>query len=341
MDNTRWRTLRTVATLAVLSFSLLGSPRASPGQEQARFGGTFIQFLASHGDWGADSWTDLFRGFKQLGLSEVVVQWSLFDDTAFYPSANYKSVPQPPLETILRLGDANRIKVFVGLAHDPGFWSKIRREPALVGVYLRRLRHRSEKVAVELAPMVRSHPSFGGWYLPEEIEDGSWRDPETRQILFDHLRASVVSLKAVTPGCEVAISGFSNARSDPRAFEEFWRILLARADADRLLFQDGIGTGKIGLDHLELYLNAIRKAVDARSRKLQVVVEVFRQVSGPPFDDKTPFRAVPAPVERIVHQANLAAKYSTLPVVVFSVPDYMSPFGGQEADRLYRAYLER
>jgi hypothetical protein len=233
------------------------------------------------------------------------------------------------------------MRVFVGLAHDPGFWLKTRRDPVLVGVYLRRLRLRSEKVAAELAPMVRSHSSFRGWYLPEEINDGSWRDPEMRQILFDHLHASATALRTTVPGSEVAISGFSDARSDPRAFEEFWSTLLARAEVDRLLFQDGIGAGKLGLDHLELYLDAIRKAADARSRKLQVVMEVFRQVAGPPVDDKTPFRAVPAPMDRILRQADLAAKYSSLPVIAFSVPDYMSPFGGEEAGRLFQAYLER
>ena len=85
-------------------------------------------------------------------------------------------MPQPPLSTILRLAAQRGMTVLVGLASDPAFWSKVTREPALVQSYLRASRARSEAVARELVPLVASYPSFQGWYISEEIEDGTWND---------------------------------------------------------------------------------------------------------------------------------------------------------------------
>jgi hypothetical protein len=342
------RTSRAIWAAITLMAALLLSPHEvhaagppSPAPQAARIGGTFIQLLNSHGDWKQETWTELFSQFKRLGIGEIIIQWSLYDDTAFFPTADFKTVHNPPLETVLRLADEGQMRVFVGLAHDSTYWQKIKRDPALIEVFLRRLRVKSEKVAEVLAPMVRKHPSFAGWYIPEEIEDGSWRSREMNRLLTEHLGDLTRSLRALLPGCEIAISGFSSAQSDPRACEQFWNRLLEVAGVDRLLFQDGIGAGNLDLEHVGLYLNAVQKAAASRSKKLQVVVEIFRQVSGPPLDNSGPFKAVPAPIERIIRQVDEAAKFSVLPVVAFSLPEYMSSLGGEAADQLYREYLAR
>jgi len=322
---------------AALSFS--ASARGAAPRGSARIGGTFLQLVAQHGDWKPENWRDLFGQFRQIGVSQLVVQWTLYEDTAFFTTKSYKQVNAPPLETILRLADEHKVRVVLGLAHDPGFWLKIRRDPALVEVYLRRLRLRSQDLAREILPLAATHASFAGWYIPQEIEDTSWRDREPRQILFDHLRDLARGLHEISPGKEVAISGFSNAHSDPRAFEEFWTAMLGKAEVDVVLFQDGVGAQKLSLDYVDLYLTAIRKAVVGRSKKLQVVVEIFRQTDGPPLRETGTFKAVPAPLERIDRQVEIAAKYSSLPVVAFSIPEYMSPFGGAEAGKLYQAYV--
>ncbi len=66
--------------------------------------GTFIQLSQAHGSWDEDSWRRLFGYLAQLRAREIVVQWTVYDDTAFYPTARHAQVAQPPLETILTLG---------------------------------------------------------------------------------------------------------------------------------------------------------------------------------------------------------------------------------------------
>jgi hypothetical protein len=132
----------------------------------------------------------------------------------------------------------------------------------------------------------------------------------------------------------VAISGFANGRTDPRAFGDFWRHLLAAAGIDVVFFQDGVGAGKLSLAEVPLYLTALRQAVQSQSRTLQVVVELFRQVS------ERPFRAQAASWDRVGRQLEIAGCFSPGGILAFSVPEYLTPLGGPEADRLFKAYLQ-
>ena len=88
------------------------------------------------------------------------------------------------------------------------------------------------------------------------------------------------------------------------------------------------------MDELTLYLGALRQAVQTQSRELQVVVELFRQVS------ERPFRAQPASWDLVLRQLEVAARFATDGILAFSVPEYMTPLGGPEADKLFKAYLQ-
>ena len=300
-----------------------------------RLHGTFIQLSQAHGAWSEDSWRRLFGYLAQLRTGEIVVQWTAYDDMAFYPSTRLSPVAEPPLETILTLADELDMTVRVGLAHDSAFWSRINRDPATVAVYLRDLQARSESVARELVPLIRRHRSFRGWYITEEIEDATWKDERARAALFDYLRRLTLSVRALAPGASVAVSGFSNAETAPATFGAFWTSLLRAASIDVFMFQDGVGAGKQRLSFLPLYLAAAHEAAQTAGRELQVIVEVFQQLNDP-----SGFKAVPAPFDRVARQIDLAAMYSsTRGPVAFSIPDYMTPLRGVEAERLFQAYV--
>ena len=206
-----------------------------------RFAGTFIQPLRTHGAWHAQDWANLFRYFKELQLSHVIIQWTVYDDLAFYPTTDGHQVPNPPLETILRLADEAAIGVYVGLVAESHYWAHMHQPLPQVEKYLGRLRSHPVSVARQLLPMVAQHPSFQGWYLPEEIDDTTWRTPDWRAVLSTHLHHLSAHLHRLTPTKRVALSGFSNGMLDPHAFETFWTNLLQRASIDVVLFQDGIG----------------------------------------------------------------------------------------------------
>ena len=327
-----WRPFAAGLTVAVLCAAGLGAEPAPP-----RLQGTFLQLWSTHGTWTEETWLRLFGYLERLRVTELVVQWSVYADIAFYSSERHTPVPQPPLSTILRLAAQRGMTVLVGLASDPAFWSKVTREPALVQSYLRASRARSEAVARELVPLVASYPSFQGWYISEEIEDGTWNDARARTILFDHLGALATTLHRLTPGARIAISGFSNAQTQPSTFGEFWTRLLQATSIDVFMFQDGIGVGKQRLSFLPLYLRAARDAAGASGRELRVIVELFQQVG-----EAGRFTAAPAPLDRIESQLELAGTYSSSAgAIAFSTPEYMTPLGGPAAERLYESYLKR
>ena len=301
-----------------------------------RFAGTFIQPLRTHGAWHAQDWANLFRYFKELQLSHVIIQWTVYDDLAFYPTTDGHHVPNPPLETILRLADEEAMGVYVGLVAESQYWAHLRQPLPQVEKSLGRLRSQAISVARQLLPTVALHASFQGWYIPEEIDDTTWRTPDWRAVLSTHLHRLSAHLHTLTPTKRIALSGFANGRMDPQAFESFWSGLLQEAAIDIVLFQDGIGAKKLELPEVALYLMAMRNATQAHQRALEIIIEIFEQVAGPPLDDQ-PFQAVPANLERIRQQIEVAGAYAPA-LVAFSIPEYMTPRGGGAAAHLFETY---
>ena len=279
---------------------------------------------------------NLFNTLKGIGIHDLIVQWSVLNGSAYYSSKTLHSVANAPLEKLLSGADRFGMKVSVGLVHDSGYWTEIERPGAAAG-YLASLRSRSTKVAGELAPMVKKHAAFQGWYIPGEVDDINWRTPEARRVLLEHLSLLEKELHRLVPTATVAISTFSQAQSSPDAYQQFWDELFRSTSVNVVLFQDGVGVNKLELDEVPVYLRAIRAAADKNGRLVQVVVELFRQVSGPPLDNSA-FKAVPGPVDRIRAQMALAAEYATGGITGFSVPEYMTPQGGSAAGELLLQY---
>ena len=49
---------------------------------------------------------------------------------------------------------------------------------------------------------------------------------------------------------------------------------------------------------------------------------------------------MPAPFDRVARQIDLASTYSaTRGLIAFSIPDYMTPLRGPDAERLFQAYV--
>jgi hypothetical protein len=70
---------------------------------------------------------------------------------------------------------------------------------------------------------------------------------------------------------------------------------------------------------------------------LSLIVELFEQKSR----GNQPFQAGPAPLSRIIEQLDTARTYCVKAPIGFSVPDYMTPLAGTEAERLYESYLRQ
>jgi len=311
-------------------------PRAGAGVSP-HFTGTFVQLLGQHEQWTASQWQALFTSLKTIGVDEIIIQWSVNDQVPFYPSTHFKAAPHDVLPRVMEAAGGQGFHVLLGLVHDGAYWHKVARDPKLVRVYFKRLLRDSLATARELMALVGTSPAFSGFYIPQEIDDRTWLPPEHAAVLDAFLAELRQGLKDIAPQAPVAISGFSNAFADPGLLGQTWQRLLSRTGIDRVLFQDGIGVGKLGLGDADVFLAAVAEAASQTGRQFTPIVETFTQVDGPPINDK-PFRAEPAPLDRIIRQLSLADRAPHTGIMAFSLPEYCSPFGIPGAAALYDAY---
>lgn len=277
------------------------------GRSGTRVGGTFLQFWNFHKDWDAERWRTLFGYLAELRVREVVIQWSRYD------GIDYSAVTGRVLEEAGRLG----MGVWVGLAHESNWWRAL--EERASDALLRKTAEGHLALAAELEALVRGQRAFRGWYLPEEIDDVHWQGLGA-SLLREHVKGLRRRLRPL------AMSGFSNGRLAPAELGRFWRQV-AGGGLERVLFQDGIGAGKLTLENWPGYLQALGRSL---GRRLTVVVECFEAAPG-----GSGFQARPAGIERIARQVELAGRNSKNAPVVFSLPEYATPLGGEPAARLY------
>ena len=339
----RWHAKPTLVVAAALLAWLAGAARASQEREAcrgaARLDGSFLQLTTVAADRPREEWETLFADMRAIGIDQVFLQWTRADGVAFYATPDDQDTERPIVETLLELAAAHGMRVWVGLAHDPGWWAGIdRSRPATeVEVFLARRRLENLAVAEALAATVAQRATFAGWYVPDEIDDRNWLGAERTALVAGYLDDMLGGLRTLTPGAAVAVSGFGQGWATPGQLAEQWSAILTRARIDLVLFQDGIGAGKLTLADLAPYLPSLQVAVAAAGGELGVVVELFS--AAPPTPDAAPgFTAAPAPLERIEAQLALDQRWATGPLVAFSVPDYMSDLAGARGAGLYRAY---
>jgi hypothetical protein len=338
--------LRTFAAIVATLFvsvvipAVPNSARAATANQAAAgeaLDGTFMQLRVEHGDWERADWERLFGYLRDIHMRRLIVQWSAHDAIRFYRFGPQTALKRAPLELLLQLAEASDMEVLVGLTQESTYWKDITGTPKDVEATLQRLRASSLEVARELLPIVSARRSFAGWYISEEIDDVNWREPARRKLLLAHLAALTTDLKKLVPTGHIGISGFSNATMDPGSFETLWAQLLdAAPPIDTVFFQDGVGTNKLAISEALVYLEALDRAAQPRGRQLVAVVELFKQVAGPPIDQRD-FAAVPAPLGRIREQITSVRSLASR-VVAFSVPEYLTPLGGPEAEAVYNDY---
>jgi hypothetical protein len=335
--------------VAALSSALLLSavaPCGSPAQARASappcvatrgLDGSFLQLTRTAALRPRADWEALFADMAAIGVTQVFVQWTLADGVAFYAREPRQPDDVPMLDLLFELAERHGMRLWLGLAHDAGWWAGIdRARPAdEVAVFLARRRLANLAVARALAAAVAGRPSFGGWYVPDEIDDKNWLGEERAALVADYLATLGRELAPLAPGAGLAVSGFAQGWATPQQVVELWSLVTARAPLGLVLFQDGVGAGKLSLDEPSAYLTPLRAALDAHGTQLGVVVELFTATGA---DAGASFAATPAPLERVERQLEVAGRHASGPTVGFSVPDYLSPFGGAAADRAYDAY---
>ena len=316
------------AILIFAAVSLMANPPAGAACQGLK--GTFLQLTEAQIARPTAEWRQLFDELRTIGINTLFLQWTVLDRKPLFRTAQHESAANTPLASILDLAAQSGIRVWFGLALDSSYWEEIKQTPELLRPYFHRRLQDLAGFLDDLNATTAGAP-FAGWYIPDEIDDRTWLDPSKRAVLKRYLAETVALLKARRPGSKVAISGFSNSFADPDLLASFWADVISASGIELLLFQDGVGEGKVALENIGLYYEALDRAVRGVGAQLGAVVELFSLMPDG--------RRLPAVAGRIREQIAAANRLTSFPTIAFSIPDYMSHLAGRQAGDLLSNFL--
>ncbi len=337
------------SALALASLLLLQSSAAGAVD------GTFIQLHRGVAERSTQDWQADFKKVKELGGSLLLVQWTAEEPVLYFnpPGEDLPRMTEtyPTLERIFEAAEAEKMTLFLGLQHHPEFWKQIQSRDKVVRDFFRLRMARNERVQKALLAAFGERKAWTGYYIPDEIDDLSWRAADRLPHLRMYLKGMAGTLRKNDPGRAVAASSFFRGRTAPDLMAANLMDIVEDTGLDILLVQDGVGVGDPPLRYVPLYFDMLSRMWNTNAKRaseegsaetvrgalptLWGVIEAFRQTSGP----AEPFTAVPAPADRLQQQIHAARPHFER-LILFTYFDYLSPTLGDEAQSGFEALRE-
>jgi hypothetical protein len=325
--------MQTLSRCIIAALVLLLVPIPAPASRTAarsnaparrRIDGTFIQYQ----DWmmGMDeaAWRREMDAVRSAGIDLVIVQWLEHENRRFIPA---DSNACDPTRVILDYADEHHMRVFLGLATIDRWHERI-----TYPHYLDRAALLSMRLADKAWARYGRHPSFAGWYIPQELRYYEFT-PEYISALRGFLKRQADHCRAVSGGKPVSVSPCLAQSPSPEAFRKLFGELLAGSGIDIVILQDGVGANRQGR-HLDTnvapYFAAMREICARNEIELWSDIEIFRhrpQGSG----------REPASIERILAQIDAESPFVSS-FVMFDFFHYMSPYRGDAQKKLNEEY---
>ncbi len=323
-----------IALIGILALSPAAAGPHAGSPDTAGVSGAFIQFNRADAKRPVDQWQAMLGRMQAVGINTLVIQWTAAAAVLYFKDKDLDFKEQhDTLERLLQAAGGMNFSIFLGLQSDPSFWKEITaRDKALRDYFLVRLAQ-NERLQQALLKTFKKQTNWTGYYIPDEIDDLSWRDPARGLLLKNYLRQTIQSLRRCDPDRPIAISAFGRVRTAPTLAAATLDGLTEGIGLDYLLIQDGAGGGDPPDDVLPLYYQALLNCRRGRAPERWAVLEAFRQTSG----NTEPFAAKPAPADDFGRQIRAAAGFKRR--ILFSFPEYADPERGAEAKALYQSLI--
>jgi hypothetical protein len=316
-----------VSVLALLPPSSAAGSRAAEGSNAPatrRIEGTFVQYQDWMMSMDAAAWRRELDAMREAGIDLVIVQWLEHENKRFVPA---DSAACDPTRAILEYADEHGMRVFVGLATIDRWHERITYPD-----YLERAATLSMRLAGQAWTRYGRHPSFAGWYVPQELRYYDFKD-EHVAALRGFLRRQSDHCRALSGGKPVAVSSCLAQSTSPEAFRRVFAPVLSGSGVDIVILQDGVGANrweKQMAAKVVPYFGAMREICEEEDIALWSDIEIFRH--------RTTGRGrEPAPIERVLAQIDAESPFVES-FVMFDFFHYMSPARGEEQKKLYEDY---
>merc|ERR1719356_1802102 len=324
----------------------LESSYTAPITGSAKLNGAFIQLWNTAGckcgEWTQAQWDAEFQEMKDVQLDYLVVQYSVYHDLSWYSPSSISTViyKMNTLNRIVAAAEKAGMRVHFGLYFDET-WNSA--DKATSSTYTSVLT-KHKLVIDELWDLFGASSAFGGWYIPQELNDLEWQDDPEKSLLFQWMKDVTDYTKTKSTTKPAMIAPFFNLWQSADQLEAWYDELLTHAtNLDRVYPQDGVGiTLKDPEYHTPLYYSAIKRACDKNGRTFGATIETFHQTSGWPVDSGS-FSATSTEIATLKKQLWNAARQQPDEMIQFSW-SYMQPNLTSSSTNLYnnyKAYVEQ
>ncbi|MCX5754186.1 MAG: DUF4434 domain-containing protein [Candidatus Krumholzibacteria bacterium] len=315
-----------ISTLLLLAPApAVGSAARPKLPTRPRIGGTFIQYQ----DWmmslDSAAWLCELDAMRDAGINLVIIQWLEHENKRFIPA---DPAACDPARIILEYADEHGMRVYLGLSTIDRWHERITHPR-----YLDRAATQSLRLADQAWARYGRHPSFAGWYIPQELRYYEFK-PEFVSLLRGFLRRQSDHCRAISGGKPVAIAPSLAQCPSPEAFRKLFADLLAGSGVEILILQDGVGANrreKLMDSNVVPYFRAMQDVCGEAEIEIWSDIEIFRYCPSGRGRE-------PASVERILEQIDAEAPFVSS-FVMFDFFHYMSPCRGEEQKRLFEDYL--
>ena len=283
------------AALAVSSVDMAAVPRSSGIKPISGSWFEFQHHATVEGvDWNpacarfsAQQWDAKIKEIAEAGLEYLVlmataVYYRAFYETAIYPK--WELGCPDPLEVVLSAADKYGVKFFIGC----GFYGDWESDQIITDSVGEKKRLQSLE---EIAKRYGHHPSFYGWYWPDEADIHPYYSPEF--IRYVNLNSRLA--RQLKPESKIMIAPYGTRNVHP---DDAYVRQLDAMDLDIIAYQDEVGVRKSKVSETSAFYEGLRKAHDrSQKSKIWADVEIF-EFEGEVYKSAL----IPASFDRVVRQ---------------------------------------
>ncbi|MGP8270157.1 MAG: DUF4434 domain-containing protein [Terracidiphilus sp.] len=199
-------------------------------------------------------------GLEYLVLMTTALYYRAFYETKIFPKWHLACAD--PLEAVLSAADKYHVKFFIGA----GFYGDWTSDTTISDPIAKKKRLQSIE---EIANIYGHHPSFYGWYWPDEAEINPYYTPEFIHYVND-LSHEARQLK---PQTQIMIAPYGTRIVTP---DDKYVKQLDTLDVDIVAYQDEVGVRKSKTTETSAFYEGLRKAHDrSQKAKIWADVEIF------------------------------------------------------------------
>jgi hypothetical protein len=232
-------------------------------------------------------WEAKVKESADMGMDCLVLMATALYYRAFYRTpifAEWKLGCADPLEAVLSAADKYQVKFFIGGGFY-GDWEsdKIISDPVAAKKRLQAIE--------ELTNLYGHHPSFYGWYWPNEAEIHPYFKPE----FIDYVNTCSRLARQLKPRAPIMIAPYGTRTA---VADDTYVRQLDAMDVDIVAYQDEVGVRKSKVTETSPFYETLRKAHDrARKARLWADIEIF-ECQGAVYNSAL----MPGPFDRILRQ---------------------------------------